>query len=149
MSHLRISREGNCSPQIPLGRAHLVLSLEPTEAIRVLKNYGNPGVKVISNMRPVQSIGVISGEQRYPSAEKIRDWIREFSSQAWFLDTTKAASRLGNPVFSNVMLVGALARIGELPLDRKTFELVLSNRLPEDKVARNLQAFDIGYAMIE
>ena len=41
MSHLRISQKGACSPQIPLGMAHMVVSLEPTEALRVLKNYGS------------------------------------------------------------------------------------------------------------
>ena len=53
MSHLRISAESVFSPQIPRGRAHLVVALEPTEALRVLGEYGNPGIKVITNTRPV------------------------------------------------------------------------------------------------
>jgi indolepyruvate ferredoxin oxidoreductase beta subunit len=42
MSHLRISGKGSLSPQIPMGRAHMVVSLEPVEALRVIKDYGNP-----------------------------------------------------------------------------------------------------------
>ena len=42
MSHLRISSESILSPQIPRGKAHAVVALEPTEAIRVLQEYGNP-----------------------------------------------------------------------------------------------------------
>ena len=91
MSHLRISRKGSWSPQIPFGKAHIVVSLEPTEALRVLKNYGSPSVKVITNMRPVRSVGVISGEQTYPEPEQIMEWIKEFSKEAWFLNTTEAA----------------------------------------------------------
>jgi len=42
MSHLRCSK-GVLSPQIPRGKAHLVVALEPSEAIRVLKDYcGKP-----------------------------------------------------------------------------------------------------------
>ena len=149
MSHLRISKNGEYSPQIPMGRAHMVVSLEPTEALRVLKNYGNPGVKVITNMRPVRSVSVISGEKSYPDAQKIKQWISQLSEKAWFVDTTEAATRLGNPIFGNVMLVGALAQAGNLPLDRDVFESVLRARMPENKVAVNLNAFDIGKQLIK
>ncbi len=36
MSHIRISADSSWSPQIPKGRAHMVIALEPTEAVRVL-----------------------------------------------------------------------------------------------------------------
>jgi len=148
MSHLRVSKNGGCSPQIPFGRAHMILSLEPSEALRVLKDYGNPEVKVITNMRPVRSIGVISGEQTYPEAEKLKNWFRESTRTAWFLDTTDAATSLGNPIFGNVMLVGALAEVGDLPLDKDIFEAVVRARMPENKVAVNLEAFEVGRKMV-
>lgn len=149
MSHLRISTKGSLSPQIPLGRAHMVVSLEPTEALRVMKDYGNPEVKVITNMRPVRATGVISGEETYPSPESIMAWIKKFSSTAWFLDTTETATRLGNPIFGNVMLVGALAKTGDLDLDRETFEAVVRSRMPGSKVQVNLEAFDAGGRILE
>lgn len=149
MSHLRISHKGSLSPQIPLGRAHMVVSLEPTEALRVLKDYGNPAVKTITNMRPVRAMGVISGEETYPLPETIMAWINKFTSAAWFLDTTETAIRLGNPVFGNVMLVGALAKTGDLPLDRKIFEAVVRSRMPASKVPVNLKAFDAGAKMVD
>ena len=149
MSHLRVSRKGSYSPQIPMGRAHMVVSLEPAEALRVLRIYGNPEVRVITNMRPVRSISVISSEQKYPAPETIIGWINDFSERAWFLDTTETAIRLGNPIFGNVMLVGALAKTGELPLDRSAFESVVRSRMPESKVLVNLEAFDAGGEMIK
>jgi len=42
MSHIRVSQRSAWSPQIPSGRAHLVMALEPSEAFRVLGVYGNP-----------------------------------------------------------------------------------------------------------
>jgi len=149
MSHLRISAEWTLSPQIPKRMAHAVVALEPTEAIRVLKDYGNPHVKVLCNMRPVHAVGVICGDQHYPELEQLKEWIQELSERAWFIDATDKALELGSPIFSNIITVGALAGIGILPLDRGSFESVLSLKMPPDKVTVNLAAFDAGVAMVE
>lgn len=148
MSHLRISGDSSFSPQIPKGRAHVVVSLEPAEAVRVLKDYGNPEVKVICNSRPIHPIGVISGEQGYPSMENLKAWIRSLSGEAWFIDATDAAIRLGNPILGNIVSVGALAATGILPLHRVHLESVLAGKMAPDKVQVNLTAFDFGAAMI-
>ncbi len=149
MSHLRISATWTLSPQIPKRMAHAVVALEPTEAIRVLKDYGNPHVKVLCNMRPVHAVGVICGEQRYPEPEQLKKWIQALSERAWFIDATDKAMELGSPVFANVISVGALAATGVLPLDRESFESVLSRKMSPDKMAVNLAAFDAGVAMVK
>src|SRR5271157_6309055 len=60
MSHLRISQRSIMSPQIPLGRADIIIALEPVEALRVLTKYGNPDVAVLTNSRMVYPMGVIT-----------------------------------------------------------------------------------------
>ena len=67
MSHLRISSTSSWSPQIPRGKAHMVVALEPIETIRVLMNYGGPQAKAICNTRPIHPAAVTSGDQYYPS----------------------------------------------------------------------------------
>ena len=74
MSHLRISSDTCFSPQIPKNQAHMIIALEPTEALRVLAGYGNAEVKVLCNKRPIHSVGVISGEQNYPELSHCRSW---------------------------------------------------------------------------
>jgi indolepyruvate ferredoxin oxidoreductase beta subunit len=148
MSHLRISSESCLSPQIPRGRAHVVVALEPSEGIRVLAAYGNPEVKVVCNTRPIYPIGVICGEQTYPDLEDIKTWIRELSQSAWFIDATDGAMKLGNPILGNMIAVGALAATRVLPLDRAQFEAVLARKMSPDKVAVNLSAFDMGETMV-
>ena len=96
MSHIRVSAESTWSPQIPKGRAHMIIALEPTEAIRVLGNYGNPTVKVLCNTRPIHSVGVICGELSYPALEEVKKWVCELSEQAWFVDATDIALALGD-----------------------------------------------------
>jgi indolepyruvate ferredoxin oxidoreductase beta subunit len=144
MSHLRVSAQTDLSPQIPRGKAHLIVSLEPTETLRVLRDYGNAKVCVLCNMRPIHPIGVISGETHYPEADQLKQWIRDLSRNAWFLNATEAAVAMGNPIFGNIMLVGALAATGLLPLDRDDFQKVITRMVPGDKVELNLTAFDKG-----
>jgi indolepyruvate ferredoxin oxidoreductase beta subunit len=148
MSHIRVSCESSFSPQIPKGRAHVVVSLEPAEALRVLKEYGNPEVKVICNSRPIHPIGVISGDQMYPCMDDLKTCIRSLSREAWFIDATDAAIRLGNPILANIVSVGALAATGVLPLNRARLESILARKMTTDKVQVNLSAFDVGAAMI-
>ncbi len=144
MSHLRISAVSSFSPQIPKGKAHMVVSLEPIEAIRVLKDYGNWKTKTVCNTRPIHPVGVISGELGYPSLEELKKWVKELTEAAWFVDATDTAMELGNPIFGNIMLIGALAGIDVLPLDRDDFETVISEIVPPDKLELNLYAYDMG-----
>jgi indolepyruvate ferredoxin oxidoreductase beta subunit len=149
MSHLRISAESYWSPQIPRGKCHLVISLEPTEAIRVLMSYGNPNVRVLCNTRPVHAIGVISGEQPYPPLDRLKAWIAELSADCWFLEATDRALELGNPILGNILLIGAAAGLGALPLDRQDFEATISDTLSDEMLALNLKAYDLGVRLVQ
>jgi indolepyruvate ferredoxin oxidoreductase beta subunit len=149
MSHLRISAASSWSPQIPRGKCHMVISLEPTEALRVLADYGNPDIKVVCNTRPVLAMGVISGEQQYPGLTDIKAWIGELSEASWFLDATKKALELGNPILGNIMMIGAASGIGVLPLEREDFKAAISESLSADKQELNLKAFDTGVEMVQ
>jgi len=149
MSHVRVSSRSTWSPQIPKGKAHMIVALEPIEAVRSLKDYGNPEVRVLCNTRPIHAIGVICGEQAYPGLENIKTWVRELSHTAWFIDATEEALRLGNPILGNIICVGAIAGAGVLPMKRDLLEMVLSDKMPPSKVAANLTAYDRGIEMIQ
>jgi indolepyruvate ferredoxin oxidoreductase beta subunit len=149
MSHLRISAQSHWSPLIPAGRSHLVIALEPTEAIRVLAHYGNPKVRVVCNTRPVHAIGVISGEQPYPPLDRLKALIAELSADCWFLEATDRALELGNPILGNILLIGAAAGLGALPLDRQDFEATISDTLSDEMLALNLKAYDLGVRLVQ
>ena len=148
MSHLRISKKSSWSPQIPLGKAHMVVSMEPSEAIRVLKDFGNHGVKVITNTRPFLPVGVISGQLNYPSDKEIRAWILEMTDSAWFLNATEEAVKIGAPVLGNIIMAGALAGSKDLPLAKEIFEGAARERFKGETLDQNLAAFDVGYAAV-
>jgi indolepyruvate ferredoxin oxidoreductase beta subunit len=148
MSHIRVSRTAVWSPQIPKGRADLIVAIEPIEAIRVLLDYGNPGVKALVNLRPIYPVGVITGESDYPAEEKIREAVSDLATAARFLDATAEAVNLGNPILGNIVMIGAVAGLGELPIDRKLFETVIREGMPVSRVEANIRAFAIGEAAV-
>ena len=148
MSHLRISPDEVKSPQIPAWGADVIVALEPLEALRVLAVYGNPSVSVLSNTRPVYPIGVITGELDYPAPEIIKEKFRRLAASSWMIDATDMGMRLGNPVLSNIVMIGALAATGLAPFDRRMFEKEIKKTLYPDKRLLNMKAFDEGAAMI-
>ena len=149
MIHLRISRESILSPQIPQGRADIIVGLEPAEALRVLTRYGNPDVVALINSRVVYPIGVITGELSYPSLAQIESSFKKLTAQSWLIDATSAAVKLGHPILSNIVMIGALAKTAMLPISRRAFEKEIAGNMTADKREINLQAFDAGAGMIE
>jgi len=148
MSHIRVSTQSAWSPQVPKGRVHVVVTLEPIEAIRVLARYGNPAVKVLTNTRAIYPAGVIAGEATYPTLEEIKETLKKLSAQAWFLDATAEAVKLGNPILGNVIMIGALSAVGDLPINQDDFMAAISRSLPSEKIADSLKAFDLGVEMM-
>jgi len=144
MSHIRISSKGTWSPQIPRGKADVIIALEPVEAIRVLATYGHPGVIVLTNTRPVYPVGVITGELNYPSGEEIKLSLQELSSRLWLINATDQAIWLGNPILANIVMIGAFAALGVLPILPDDFTKVMEQTLTADKLDINLKAFTIG-----
>ena len=148
MSHLRVSRESQFSPLIPEGQADIILALEPVEALRVIGPYGNSSICVVVNSRPIYPTAVTVGDAEYPSMEKIEETLRELAKKSWFVDATEIALSLGSPIFTNIIMVGALAGTKLLPLARKIFEDAIQESFPGVHLSDNLMAFSKGVGLI-
>jgi indolepyruvate ferredoxin oxidoreductase beta subunit len=144
MSHLRISRQEQYGPLIPEGQADVILGLEPVETMRVLAQYGNPGVVVIANSRPVYTMAVTTGAADYPGTEAIARTLGELSRTAWVINATEIALEMGAPILTNIIMAGALVGSQTLPLRPETLEAELRDSLPGDKLELNLQAVRRG-----
>jgi len=149
MSHLRISQDSQFSPLIPEGQADLIVALEPVEALRVIAQYGNPSTSAVINSRPIYPTAVTVGEAQYPSLDKIKETIRELARKSWFVDATEIALSLGAPIFTNIIMVGAVAGTGLLPLARKTYEEIIHESFPGPHLEVNLKAFGQGMELVK
>ena len=141
MSHLRLSRSGGPGPLVPEGMAHVVIALEPVEALRVLGSYGNPRVRVIANTRAVLPL---EDREAYPALPRILQHVRDLSAQAWSVAATDIALRLGDPVLANMVMFGAMEPLDVLPIRRDAFEIVLARLLDRSQRDRAMQAYEAG-----
>jgi indolepyruvate ferredoxin oxidoreductase beta subunit len=144
MSHLRVSETSAWSPQIPRGRADILIALEPIEAVRVMRAYGNSGVKVLVNTRAIHPVGVIAGDSEYPPLESIEKGLKELTSHVWMLDATEEATKLGNPILSNIIMIGAVSGLNLLPVGMAEFKSVIRDFFPEKVLEINRRAFEVG-----
>jgi len=149
MSHLRISGKDQFSPLIPEGQCDLLVALEPVEGLRILDFYGNPKVMTLLNTRTIHPIDVISGDATYPEVSRIISEIKELSRRAWTLNATEIALEMGDPIFSNIVMLGALCAMDVLPIDREGFESVIKDLLPSRRLDENMKAFDKGREAVQ
>ena len=147
-SHIKISKEAsNNSPLLHEGDADIIVGLEPVELLRNLSRFGNPDVMTITNSRPVYPIGVISGEVEYPDLNRALETIGMLSAKSWIIHATEEALKLGDPIFANVILLGALLGSCTLPLDKNSVEEVLKEQLPK-AFKMNMVALSKGLELV-
>ena len=149
MSHIRVSQTAQFSPLIPEGKCDLVLGLEPVEALRILAQYGNPGVMMLINTRPIYPIDVIAGNAAYPEISVVLKKIQGLSRRVWTLNATEIGLELGDPIFSNIVMLGALSATDLLPVHREGFQTVIQEMLPSHKLQLNIEAFERGRAAVQ
>jgi indolepyruvate ferredoxin oxidoreductase beta subunit len=144
MSHLRVSRTDQFSPLIPEGKCHLLVALEPIEGLRMLAQYGNPGLWSLVNTRPVHPLSVLSGEAVYPDTSLMLEKIKHLCRRIWVLNATETALDMGDPIFANMIMLGALSALRILPIDLAIFEKTMGDLFPSERSALNREAFEKG-----
>jgi indolepyruvate ferredoxin oxidoreductase beta subunit len=149
MSHVRISSKDQFSPLMPEGQCHLLMALEPVEALRILAFYGNPSVMTLLNTRPIHPLDVISGEAYYPEISKMVARIKDLSRPVWALNATEIALDMGDPIFSNMVMLGALCATEVMPFDRLAFEKAVKGLLTDARLSQNMAAFDKGKEAVQ
>ena len=148
MSHLRVSDERERGVLIPHGQADIVVAFEPVEALRILRVYGNKNTKVIYDTRPAYPLGVLIGEDEYPALEDIAAEIEESCAENFPLPATEMAVEAGNAKVANIIMMGALAAMDEIPLEPEEFYKVLEQNFKGKVLEMNKEVFMIGYNAI-
>ena len=149
MSHLRVSSKAQLAPLIPEGLGDLIIALEPVEGLRVLAQYGNPNIMMITNTRPVSPMSVLAGEDTYPALDDIFSNIKKFSQTLWAVEATEIALQLGNAILANMALLGALETTAVLPTPPGAMARILEETLPEKQLSLNLEAFELGKKSVQ
>ena len=134
---------------IPEGKADVVVAFEPVEALRILRVYGNPNTKVIYDTRPAYPLGVLIGEDEYPALEDIAAEIRARSTESYPIPATEMAVEAGSSKVANILMMGALAALDEMPLEPEDFFNVLQQNFHGAALELNKKVFMTGYRIIK
>lgn len=142
MSNLRISDKEIYSDLIPEGKADLIISVEPLEALRHLPMLAPDGW-LITNTKPYNNIA------NYPPIEDVMAEIEKVPNHI-AIDADQIAKDIEARRSSNVVILGAACPF--LELDAKTIEEAirkLFGRKGEMTVNQNLEALKEGRAFAE
>lgn len=141
MSHVRFSAVAQCGPLISEGQADVVVGMEPVEALRVVTDFGNPKTRVIVSPRPIYPIWVLSGQATYPPLEEIIGKLQELVAK---VEVVRLSEDGKEPLPMNILMMGALAGSGLVPVAVKTFAEVMREIFAPKDLERNLKAFRVG-----
>lgn len=144
-SSMRVSKTKDFGPLVPEGSAHLILSLEPLETLRMLQFYGNSDILTITNVQPIYPVGVLSKRVEYPDLNRLVRAIKELSANTWVLNATRIAVELEASIVGNIVLLGALAASEALPIGIEEMEDEIRYSFPRSKVDLNLKALRLGF----
>ena len=139
VSHIRISDAEIFSDIVPLGKADLVLGMEPLEVQRYLR-FVRPGGAVVSSTSPFVNI------PDYPEGDSVLAGIQELEAHT-LVNAAELARAGGSSHAQNIVMLGAAAHL--LPLKPATLEkyiAVLFEAKGRKVVDANLAAFGAGAA---
>ena len=136
-SNLRISDKEIASDLIPYGKADLIISVEPMEALRYLP-FLSPDGWVITSTKPYINI------PEYPEMEKVLDEIRKLPHNI-ALDADELAKETGTMKAANIVILGAASPFLDMQYEKleDAIRSVFRNK-GEDIINNNLQALKAG-----
>jgi indolepyruvate ferredoxin oxidoreductase beta subunit len=136
-SYLRLSDKPIYSDLIPLGKADLILSVEPMESLRYLP-YLSPEGYIVTSVNPYTNIN------DYPDMTTI---LGEISRQprSVLIDAEQLAREAGNAKASNMVMLGAATPFIHIPIESIEDGIrSLFSKKGEDVVNLNLRALQAG-----
>lgn len=149
MSHVRISASTEYGVLIPLQQADIIVSFEPTDTLRVARDYANKSTLIISDSRPNYPIGVLIGEAVYPPMETIETELQKRCGQVQIIKASNLAVEAGNSQAANILLMGALTALPQVPIDVNDYDMVLEQRFSGKALEMNRKVFMMGYEQLK
>ena len=123
-SNLRISDKPIASDLIPLGKADLIISLEPMEALRYLPYLAKDGW-IVTNSTPFINI------PNYPEPEDVIKEINKMPHKI-ILDVDTIAKESGSPRTANIVMLGAASPFLGIPYEQIETCLLYTSPSPRD-----------------
>jgi indolepyruvate ferredoxin oxidoreductase beta subunit len=129
------------SPLIAVGEADIMVAFEQIEALRTI-HFLRPGGAVVVNQQAIAPITVSAGSALYPSMDTLRSALAQVTERVYWAPALDIARALGNDKVTNVVLLGALSALLDVP--ERGWLKAIESRVPARFLQLNQQAFQRG-----
>jgi len=141
-AHVRISDQTVYSDLIPMGKADIILSVEPMELLRYTPYLHKDGY-LVTDINPFKNIS------NYPDEDLLKKQIETFPHYR-IVDARTLAKQAGNFRAANIVMIGAIA--DQLPFEKGVIENVITKlfkRKGERIIQMNIDAFNLGKKAVQ
>ena len=145
VSHVRWHPEHVASPLVGLGEADILLAFEKLEALRFVEFLKVGGTAIVNEM-VIVPITVSAGTGHYPDDAAIDAALAAVSAREIRVPGERLAQEAGNAKAANVVLLGAISRLLDLP--EELWWKCLEQRVPKKFLDLNRTAFASGRAAV-
>jgi len=125
------------------GEADILVGFEPLETLRALPKC-NRSTTVITNTAPIPPFAAAVGNVPYPELEQLKEEIAREVGGFYAFDAAELALQAGSVMSVNMVMVGALAASGLLPMDAEAVLAALKTTVRKNFVDMNVKAFQLG-----
>jgi indolepyruvate ferredoxin oxidoreductase beta subunit len=141
VAHARLGEKVE-SPLIERGKADVILGFEILETARVLPMLKKDGTVVVNTkyMPPF----TLNSASKSLTQEQLLDMIKAKARAVHEVDGIGIATKVGNVLVVNTVLLGALSALPENPVKPESYKKAIAARLKEKYVDLNLKAFQLG-----
>jgi indolepyruvate ferredoxin oxidoreductase beta subunit len=141
-AHVRISDKTVYSDLIPMGKADIILSVEPMELLRYVPYLHKDGY-LVTDINPFKNIA------NYPNEEELKKQIEQFANHR-IVDARTLAKKAGNFRAANVVMIGAIS--DQLPFEDELIYKVITQlfkRKGDRIIQMNIDAYNLGKTAIK
>lgn len=128
------------SPVIEAGEADVIMAFEQLEAARYLP-FLKQGGSIVTSTQKIDPMPVITGNMEYP--EGLIEKLGNKGVNVLAIDALSLADKAGNGKAVNVVLIGAAAKLTDIP--KSVWLEAVKESVPERFTELNLKAFELGY----
>ncbi len=132
------------SPIISKGQADILVSFEPLETLRALDRCSKETV-IVTNVNPIVPITVKLGQFEYPDVDKWLKFMKDSYKRVCALDADSLAKEAGTAKAVNVVLLGVLIGLNEVPISKELIIETIKAQVKPKFVEPNIKAFELGY----
>ncbi len=137
-AHVRVADQV-ISPLIEKGKSDVIVGFEVLETARAFSML-KPNGSVVVNTKYI----LPSTTGNHPTKACLLEQIHAKAGKVYEVDGAQIATKLGNLLVVNTVLLGAVSALPEVPIKEDSFKQAIAGRLKEKYIQLNLAAFQAG-----